>query len=50
MKHISESIIGRKGAGPFRSIIIVPVELDYIYFNSNNISYMFPFKFGEDNI
>jgi len=49
MKHISESIIGRKGAGQFRSIIIVPLESDYITFR-NNMSYMFPFKFGDDDI
>ena len=49
MKHISESIIGRKGAGQFRSMIIVPMESDYMTF-SNNISYVFPFKFGDDDM
>lgn len=49
MKHISESIIGRKGAGQFRSMIIVPLESDYMTF-SNNISYVVPFDFGDDNM
>lgn len=49
MKHISESIIGRKGAGQFRSMIIIPMESDYMTF-SNNISYMVPFDFGDDNM
>jgi len=49
MKHISESIIGRKGAGQFQSIIIVPLESDYMTF-SNNISYVVPFDFGSGNI
>lgn len=48
MKHISESIIGRKG-GPYRSMIIVPMESDYMTF-SNNISYVVPFDFGDDNM
>ena len=49
MRHISESIIGRKGVGQFQSIIIVPMESDYMTF-SNNISYVVPFDFGDDNI
>lgn len=49
MKHISESIIGRKGTEPFRSMIIVPLESDYITFRSK-ISYVFPFKFGDEDI
>lgn len=49
MKHISESIIGRKGAGQFRSMIIIPMESDYMTF-SNNISYVVPFDFGDDNM
>lgn len=48
MKHISESIIGRKG-GRYRSMIIIPMESDYMTF-SNNISYVVPFDFGDDNI
>ena len=49
MRHISESIIGRKGVGPFRSMIIVPMESDHMTF-SYNISYVVPFNFGADNI
>lgn len=49
MKHISESIIGKKGASLFRSMIIVPLESDYMTL-SNNISYVDRFDFGEDNI
>lgn len=49
MKALSESIIGRKGASLFRSMIIVPPESDYMTL-SNNISYVDRFDFGEDNI
>lgn len=48
MKHISESIIGRKG-GPYQSMIIVPLESDYLTF-CDYISYVVPFDFGDDNI
>ena len=49
MKHISESIIGRKGVGLFQSIIIVPVGLDYTVC-SRSLYYATSFKFGENNI
>ena len=49
MKTLSESIIGRKGSGPFRSIIIVPMESDYLVC-SRSLYYATSFKFGEDNI
>lgn len=51
MKHISESIIGRRGAGTrmFWSMIIVPVDSDYIVC-SRSLYYATSFKFGENNI
>lgn len=49
MKSIKESIIGRKGAGLFRSMIIVPLESDYSTFRYS-ISYVDRFDFGDDDM
>jgi len=46
MKSIKESIIGKRGGpGPFQSIIVIPMDSDYITY-SHDLSYVVPFEFG----